>query len=167
MTTTNTATPPRINVQSEWSRLTENGSGPCTWQIFTDLPLAAVMMPGFLHDQSRHGAQRLDRVEIIADRLSESPTFARAVVTEARVGAAVVLALAPDSTFSIELPNLTAFEILGVGPRATADEVRTAHRALSKRRHPDAGGTKEAMTRLNRARDEALQLVAAMQAAGA
>lgn len=32
------------------------------------------------------------------------------------------------------------YEILGVGPEATATEIRAAYRALSKEVHPDAGG---------------------------
>ena len=46
--------------------------------------------------------------------------------------------------------------LLGVGPRASAEEVREAHRRLIARVHPDAGGSAELATRVNAARDALL-----------
>lgn len=43
--------------------------------------------------------------------------------------------------------------LLGVGPDATAEEVRAAWRRLMAKVHPDAGGTAELAARLTRARD--------------
>ena len=43
--------------------------------------------------------------------------------------------------------------LLGVGERATLQEIRDAHRRLIARVHPDAGGTAELATRVNAARD--------------
>ena len=43
--------------------------------------------------------------------------------------------------------------LLGVGDRATLQEVRDAHRRLIARVHPDAGGSAELATRVNAARD--------------
>lgn len=45
-----------------------------------------------------------------------------------------------------------ACEILGVGPKATPDEVEAAYRAAMKRAHPDAGGSTEQAARVNEAR---------------
>ncbi|MBX9931563.1 MAG: DnaJ domain-containing protein [Methylobacterium sp.] len=46
-----------------------------------------------------------------------------------------------------------AYEILGLERGATLDEVRTAHRTLMKRSHPDQGGTVAGAARINAARD--------------
>jgi DnaJ homolog subfamily C member 19 len=46
--------------------------------------------------------------------------------------------------------------LLGVGPGASAEEVREAHRRLIQRVHPDAGGSAELATRVNAARDALL-----------
>jgi hypothetical protein len=43
------------------------------------------------------------------------------------------------------------YDILGVKRGATLDEIKTAYRRLSKERHPDLGGTNEAMSELNTA----------------
>ena len=46
--------------------------------------------------------------------------------------------------------------LLGLGPGASAEEVREAHRRLIARVHPDAGGSAELATRVNAARDALL-----------
>lgn len=46
-----------------------------------------------------------------------------------------------------------AYEILGLERGATLEQVRTAHRTLMKRSHPDQGGTVEGAARINAARD--------------
>jgi hypothetical protein len=43
------------------------------------------------------------------------------------------------------------YEVLGVSPGATPDEVRRAYLALARRHHPDAGGNTDEMRRLNEA----------------
>lgn len=45
----------------------------------------------------------------------------------------------------------TYYEVLGVPSRASAAEIRAAYRAAARRRHPDAGGTADAMQALNQA----------------
>lgn len=50
----------------------------------------------------------------------------------------------------------SCWEILGVRPGATRDEIEAAYRSRAKRAHPDAGGSTSAMADLNRARSDAL-----------
>jgi hypothetical protein len=47
--------------------------------------------------------------------------------------------------------------VLGLKGTATAAEIEAAYRALAKIRHPDAGGSQQAMAELNAARDEAMK----------
>lgn len=53
----------------------------------------------------------------------------------------------PDALSEVE-----ARAILGVGPEASASEIRAAYREKMKRAHPDRGGSTQAAARLNAAR---------------
>jgi hypothetical protein len=48
-------------------------------------------------------------------------------------------------------------EVLGLNAGAKREHVEASYRLLAKERHPDAGGSADAMAELNRARDEALK----------
>ncbi len=50
-----------------------------------------------------------------------------------------------------------ARSILGVGPDATAAEIRAAHKRLMRMAHPDQGGTTGLAAQLNAARDRLLE----------
>lgn len=46
-----------------------------------------------------------------------------------------------------------AYEVLGLQPGATDEEIRDAHRRLMMAAHPDHGGSDWLATRINQARD--------------
>ena len=48
------------------------------------------------------------------------------------------------------------FDVLGVSPDAGKEEIEEAFKAKAKKAHPDVGGSHEAMTRLNQARESGL-----------
>ncbi|MDM7855824.1 J domain-containing protein [Cellulomonas alba] len=48
----------------------------------------------------------------------------------------------------------TAYDVLGVSPDATQDELRRAYRSRARRTHPDAGGTHEDFVRVSQAWDQ-------------
>lgn len=53
--------------------------------------------------------------------------------------------------------DLAARRILGVGPSATADEIRRAYRTKMAQAHPDRGGSHNEAARLTAARDRLLK----------
>lgn len=53
------------------------------------------------------------------------------------------------------------FEVLGLRPGASKDEIDAMYRVKAKSAHPDTGGSDEAMAELNAAREKALQKVQA------
>lgn len=56
--------------------------------------------------------------------------------------------------------------VLGLSPDAGEQEIKAAHKALSKEHHPDLGGDGQRMVEINLARDAALKDVKARKAAG-
>ncbi len=46
-------------------------------------------------------------------------------------------------------PQPSLYEVLGVAPDATADQIRRAYRAAARRTHPDAGGSSPAFAQVN------------------
>ncbi|MEO8715500.1 MAG: DnaJ domain-containing protein [Acetobacteraceae bacterium] len=69
---------------------------------------------------------------------------------QARTGAA------PPPRGSGPMSRAEAYAVLGLGPGASEDDIRAAHRRLMRAAHPDGGGSDWVASRVNQARDELL-----------
>ena len=75
-----------------------------------------------------------------------------------RYGASAMLERALSAFEALPAPK--CWEILGVRPGASAEEINRAFRAKAVAAHPDSGGSHEVMAALNQARDDALRSAA-------
>lgn len=76
--------------------------------------------------------------------------------TELRHGTlALIRATMKGFSLALPAPGGAWWDVLGLKPTATVAEIDAAYQRLAKQRHPDAGGTNEAMAELNRARTAA------------
>ncbi len=98
-----------------------------------------------------------DKWDRVADNIAALAGHIDAIRTQARYGVGSVARAFAGYT---ALPPARAasaswWEVLGVSPDATLDEIEDRHRSLLRRCHPDAGGSNDEMARVNAARDAA------------
>ena len=60
---------------------------------------------------------------------------------------------APPRPQTSAMSRKEAYEVLGLKPGASADEIHAAHRRLMRMAHPDTGGSDWLASRINQARD--------------
>lgn len=98
----------------------------------------------------------------IYDRVSDNIAALAATLDSMRAierhGGAAILERAFTGFTALPAPGAARkwFEVLGVTPSASRDEINAAYRKLASANHPDRGGSAEAMAAVNQARDEGL-----------
>lgn len=99
-----------------------------------------------LIEEIRHDPDSLALLEswLDANRAGWREYFEEAAASQGTTGAAAD-------------PEAEAYEVLGLAPGASADEVRSAHRELMKKVHPDHGGSSFLASKINEARDFLLE----------
>lgn len=120
--------------------------------------------------QDRGGAaprvMAVDQYDDVADNLAAIASTLDAMRAIERHGGAAILERAFTGFAALPAPGQTSRtwrDVLGFTPqdRVDLDAVKVAHARLSKLRHPDLGGTHEAMVELNAAREDALRQIGA------
>lgn len=109
--------------------------------------------------QTRKAPQRvmaIDSYTRIADNLAAVAATLEAMRAIDRHGGAQILDRAFTGFTALPAPR-SPFEILGVSPAASIDEIERAFRAAARKAHPDAGGSSARMAELNAARDQVLR----------
>lgn len=101
----------------------------------------------------------IDRYTKVAQNIAALAATIEAMRAIERHGGALVLERAFTGFAALPAPSSTRnwWEVLGVSPEATAEQVQAAHRLLAAEHHPDRGGDAARMAEVNRARDEGLQ----------
>lgn len=95
-------------------------------------------------------AQSLALLEAYLDR--RAPAWREDVQGNAGTGN-----MGGGSGLDAAMPEEEAYQILGLQPGADAEAVRSAHRSLMKKLHPDHGGSDYLAARINRAKDVILR----------
>lgn len=111
--------------------------------------------------KDRNGQRRcmaIDRYDRIADNLAAIAATLEAMRSIERHGGAEILDRAFTGFAALPAPAAqdAPHEVLGVSENATRGEIDYAYKRLAQQCHPDMGGSNEAMSRINTARDAML-----------
>lgn len=112
----------------------------------------------YWQDGKHRRCMAIDRYDRIADNLGAIAATIEAMRAIERHGGAEILDRAFTGFAALPAPAAQEkpHEILGVAERATREEINYAFRRLAQQAHPDAGGSTDAMSRINTARDAML-----------
>lgn len=102
----------------------------------------------------------IDRYTRVADNLAAIAATLSAMRAIERHGGAQILERAFTGFTALPAPKSWR-DILQVGTKPTRAIIEANYRRLAKDRHPDNGGSNDAMAELNAARDAALKEVSA------
>ena len=111
----------------------------------------------------RRGKQMVfacDRWNKVEDNLRAIEKTIDAVRGMDRWGASEMMERA-FTAFEALPPPRSCWDILGIRPGASEEEINAAYRSKARSAHPDTGGSQTAMAELNRAREEAIRSRAA------
>lgn len=106
----------------------------------------------------RRGRQMVfacDRWNAVEDNMRAIEKTIDAIRGIERWGASEMMERAFAAFEALPSPK-SCWDILGVRPGSSSDEISAAYRSKARAAHPDTGGSETAMAELNRARDEAL-----------
>lgn len=145
-------------------RQTENGEGQVIWSHISEHPPETIEAHGYF-PTLRTGFRRHDIINVVASAYSARPAYYQLVVTKApTTGIVTVRRMAPP--VYVEAPaEDSPFEVLGLNPSGphgqgiTEADVDAAYRRVSKRVHPDKGGTEAEFRRLGEAKDACLAIL--------
>lgn len=112
----------------------------------------------YWQDGKSRRCMAIDRYDRIADNLAAVAATIEAMRAIERHGGAEILDRAFTGFAALPAPAVqdAPHEVLGVEPNASRGEIEYAYRRLAQQSHPDVGGSHEAMTRINTARDSML-----------
>ncbi|WP_296203226.1 J domain-containing protein [uncultured Hyphomicrobium sp.] len=96
---------------------------------------------------------RFDRVE---DNIRSIGLALEAIRAVERHGGSTMMERA-FAGFTALPPPCSHWDILGVPPTATVEQIEAAYRAVAREAHPDAGGSHARMSEINAARDAAIK----------
>lgn len=148
---------PRVSrVRSAWFEMTlDHDSGAMNGQVlagpYAGTALDALGVPDLLAMRARVDPQSLALLETYLDR--RAPAWREDGQSNAGRGGSAEPGRADRGAMTEE----EAYEVLGLQPGADEAAVRSAHRTLMKRLHPDQGGSGYLAARVNQAKDVILR----------
>jgi len=110
--------------------------------------------------QKKNGPMRVIAIDAYArvrDNLAAIAATLKAMRDIERHGGAQILERAFSGFAALTAPGKSWWDVLQVKPDATRDVIEANFRRLARDRHPDNGGSHDAMSALNEARDAALK----------
>ena len=142
---------PEYNVVISTNLVLRNDGLPRSGQANPTDPGAAV----YWKNAKDWRCMAIDQYDRGADNLAAIAATLEAMRAIERHGGAAILDRAFTGFVALPAPE-QPFQVLGVGPNASAGEIEDAYRRLAAKHHPDRGGDEHTMARINAARDAML-----------